>query len=275
MPLDRFKFPLDSLRSMPSFVIVGAQKCGTSSLYSYLLEHPSIYPAYKKEVHFFDVHFSRGIKWYRAQFPLLLQARSFNRSLHRVTGEATPYYLFHPHAPRRLGEVLPQGRIIVLLRDPVARAYSHYHHNRRPNLTPAFFEPLSFEEALACEDERIQPEIEKMLANEFYRSHKHQAYSYKTRGIYVNQIDELLKHYPREQVIVLKSEDLFSNPQEVCERVFQFLGLPAYAVKNTEALNKGRYEKGRSESSIRKQLREFFAPYNQRLYERIGVDFDW
>ncbi len=106
-------------RRLPDFIILGAQRAGTSSLYYYLSQHPQILPAVRKELHFFDDHYRRGLGWYRSQFPTR-GARG------TITGEATPYYLSHPHAPARIQRLLPQARLIVLLRNPVERAISHY-----------------------------------------------------------------------------------------------------------------------------------------------------
>lgn len=265
---------LNSLRSLPSFIIVGCQKGGTSSLFEYLVQHPDIFPAREKELHFFDLKYGRGLNWYRSQFPLLLHRRRWKRPNSQViTGEATPYYMFHPHAPRRMAKILPRARLIAILRDPVKRAFSHFQHNLRG--VGAAFETLSFEDAIACENERLGPEIEKMMADQNYNSPTYQRFSYVARGLYVNQIDEILKHYPREQLLVLKSEEMFSDPQAICSRIFDFLEMPPHVVRNTQVINRGGYKKNSEPSKTEGQLREFYAPYNQQLFERIGEDFGW
>jgi len=105
---------------------VGAQKAGTSSLYSYMVQHPQVLPAARKEIHYFDRHYDKGLRWYRRHFPLRARLSS-----ERLSGEASPYYLFHPHAPRRIAETLPDARILMLLRNPANRAISHYFHEAR------------------------------------------------------------------------------------------------------------------------------------------------
>src|SRR5947209_20310719 len=151
------------LRMMPDFIIIGTMRGGTTSLYSYLTTHPHIGSAYMKEVHFFDVYYSKGIGWYRSQFPSSIQKyyAEYVQKQQFITGEASPYYLFHPHAPKRITKFLPQVELIVLLRNPVSRAYSHYSHE-----VAGGHEKLSFEEAIECEQERIGKEAERLARNE-------------------------------------------------------------------------------------------------------------
>src|SRR5579885_1417562 len=117
-----------NLRLLPDFLIIGGQRCGTSSLYYYLTEHPGIISASTKETHFFDESFSKGIGWYRAQFPSSFQKMYVTNVLKRdfLTGEGTPYYILYPHAPRRTFEIVPHVKLIALLRNPVERAHSQY-----------------------------------------------------------------------------------------------------------------------------------------------------
>ncbi|MEJ2557594.1 MAG: sulfotransferase domain-containing protein, partial [Anaerolineae bacterium] len=118
------------MRVLPDFLIIGAQKCGTDSLFRYLGGHPCIKLASSKEAHYFDLKFDKGINWYRSHFPLIPYKYSVKRLRKQdlITGEATPYYLFHPHAPGRAAAIVPHVKLIVLLRNPADRAYSHYNH---------------------------------------------------------------------------------------------------------------------------------------------------
>lgn len=257
------------IRVMPDFIIIGGQKCGTSSLYRYLVQHPSIAPALTKEVHFFDFHFKQGIYWYRANFPsichkLLVQ----NRSKNFATGEASPYYIFHPHVPGRIFKTVPGVRLIALLRNPVDRAYSHYQHEVRQGR-----EPLLFEEAIEREVERLRGEREKMLADEHYHSAPHRFYSYLARGIYVDQLKTWMSLFPREQILILKSEDLFADPPEILDRVLKFLNLPKWEIK--DHLRYGAGQHVRVHPATRKRLTEYFEPHNERLYECLGENFHW
>jgi hypothetical protein len=273
-----------SLHLKPSFIIIGAMKAGTTSLYHYLVQHPCIAPARNKELRFFDHRFhSYGLDWYWRRFPSVWEQKRAGARLgcKIKTGEASPYYLMHPHAPRRVKKVLPQVKLIVVLRNPVDRTYSHYQHNfQRGDYTDPVSrerlprETLSFEEAIACEDERLRGEEEKILADENYRSIEHQYHSYKARSIYVDQLERWMQHFPREQFLILSSEELGARPNDVCGEAFGFLQLPPYELQNESRLNVGNYSSG-LDAATRAQLVEYFKPHNARLYELLGRRFDW
>lgn len=262
------------LRLLPDFIIIGVQKGGTTSLYRYLIEHPAIAPIYVKEPHFFDIYYHKGMGWYRAHFPMLTEkyAAQVVRKQQLLTGEASPYYLLHPLAAKRVATTLPRVKLIVLLRNPVDRAYSQYQHQRRqPGV-----EPLSFEEAIERETERLAGEEEKMLQNERYASFNHRHYSYLARGTYIEQLPRWMKMFPREQFLILKSEDLFSNPAATVTQTLEFLNIPISKEQQEKVykpFNEARYESMAPET--RAKLVEYFKPLNARLYEFLGRDFGW
>jgi sulfotransferase family protein len=245
---------------LPDFIIIGAQKCGTTYLYSELARHPGVAPALTKEVRFFGSNYRKGVDWYRAHFPAHAQGS--------ITGEATPYYLFYPHTPKRIAKVVPQAKLIVLLRNPANRAYSHYRHEVRLG-----FERLSFEEALACEQERLRGERERMLADETYSSYTYPNYSYLARGIYVDQLRSWLNIFPRDQVLILKAEDFYGDVPKTLRQITAFLGLPPWEPQRHERPKSFPYPK--MDETIRKRLASYFEPYNQQLYEFLGVDLGW
>lgn len=267
-----FRLSTRHMRVFPDFLIVGAQKCGTSSLYRNLVKHPSIVPAFVKEIYFFSSarYFQKGVHWYKAHFPLLPH-KYFNtriRKLDFLTGEASPGYIFYPHAPRRISELLPDVKIIVLLRNPVDRAYSHYYHEVRKKR-----ESLSFEDAIKKEEQRLRGEFDKIMEDEHYFSFNFLHYSYLLRGIYVDQLKRLNNYFSKDQIIILKSEDFFKDPQASFEQVIQFLGLPDWQVKDFRKANVGYYSK--MDTVMRNRLIDYFAPHNQRLYEYLGINFGW
>lgn len=271
-----------SIRVLPDFLIIGAQRCGTSSLYYYLTEQNCISPAATKEVHFFDDFFTIGINWYRAQFPTSAYKYYVEHARHRhfLTGEASPYYIFHPHAPGRIAAALPHIKLIALLRNPVDRAFSHHWLEVKGR-----YETLSFEEAVRCEQDRIAGEREKMLSDEHYHSFKYRRYSYLTRGIYIDQIEYWLKFFPREQFLFLKAEDLYSNPVSVVRQTLEFLGVPDSEIDTDKEFKKYRVPAktgyktqdsvAKMDPATRKYLLEFFQPFNARLYEFLGRDLEW
>jgi len=253
-----------SHRLDPRYVIIGAQKAGTSSLLQYLLHHPQVSAPLTKETHFFDLHYRRGLRWYKGHFPLRCAREGQPQEL---TGEATPYYLYHPLVPERVRRAYPNMKLIVLLRNPVTRAYSHYQHERRRG-----FETVPFDVALEKEAARLRG-AEKQISKTGV-SFAHQHYSYLSRGIYVDQLRRWQEHFPKKQLLILKSEELFRRPQDILRSVFQFLGLTAVDLQiSYKAHNQGRYEP--MNASLRKRLEDFYRPHNERLYDWIGEDYGW
>ena len=134
-----WRYATADLRGRPHFVILGTQRGGTSSLFRWLNAHPDVLRPTRKEIHYFDIHYDKGARWYRSQFPLARRGK--------VTGEASPYMLYHPLAPARAARGLPRTtRLIVLLREPVERTVSDYWFSRRRRR----FETESLERAIVA-----------------------------------------------------------------------------------------------------------------------------
>lgn len=255
-------------RVLPDCIIIGAMKSGTSSLYNYMSQHPQIFSSLKKEIHFFDGginpridSFMKGEMWYRAHFPL-----SRNMSDDAMTLEASPLYIFHPLAPKRIFNLVPKVKIIAVLRNPTERAISHYFHSKRDDQ-----EPLSIYEALQEEEERLKP----IIKAEDYKNKDFIYHSYKSRGIYHKQIEEYLKYFPRQQILVLSSEDLFGQPESVLERVFEFLNIDKkFKIKNLKPSNVA-INRTKVNTSVYEYLDSYFMAHNQALYELIGESYKW
>jgi hypothetical protein len=256
------------LRPLPDFLILGGQRCGTTSLYHYLRAHPQVLPALAKEVHFLSLHWTRGESWYRAQFPL--RARKTGQRQVPLTFEATPYYLLHPLAASRARELVPEVKLLVLLRDPVARAWSHYRHMVRLGL-----EPLSFQEAIAQEPARLAGEVERIRSDPGYDAVRHRRYSYLTRGAYAAQLQQWLDHFSPDQFLVLRSERLLADPADGYARVLAFLGLPAWTPSAFPLHTRNTKGSPGMPAEVRRRLEEHFAPATRQLEEllrRTGLD---
>jgi hypothetical protein len=233
--------------ALPEFVIIGAQKGGTSFLYYLLTRHPLVEPAARKELHFFDQpeYFDNGAEWYRRCFPRV-GSKDGQRS---ITGEATPYYLFDPPVAERMAKIVPKAQLIALLRNPIDRAYSHYQMQVKRGT-----EPRSFEEAI-----------------------EQQHSSYVSRGIYVDQLLRWFEFFSKEQMLILKSEDFFERPVETLKVVLTFLDLPDWQPEASDLQQRrhsGTYSQ-KMDPATRRRLEAYFEPYNQRLYEYLDVDFGW
>ena len=298
-PLDRrtrayraFRRATSPLRILPSFAVIGAQRAGTTSLFDDLLHHPEIagpsgedkrlmWP--EKELDFFSNRYYEGLGWYRGFFPTTVsrrRARRAGRSL--IAGEATPFYLVHPGAPERMAATLPGMRLVVLLRDPVARAYSHYQLNRRTGL-----EPLSFEDALASEEDRLAGEGDRLRADPRYRSPAFRLYSYFTRGLYAEQLERWLAHFPREQFAIYSAEEFFARRDEVYREIVAFLGvrpkrrseLPWRRTlggrTSAAAKAKNRVPYDPLDPALRAALEERYAEPNARLVGLLERRFPW
>jgi len=246
-------------RPLPSFLILGAQKAGTTALYAYLRWHPQVTGPSFKEVSFFDRHYARGERWYRAHFPALRRA---------AVGEASPSYLLHPLAPERVAGLLPNARLIALLRNPVERAFSHYQYE-----VSLGREPLSFEDALAAEEERLRGEVERMLRDPTYFSYAWWNYTYLARGRYAEQLERWYAVVPRERLLALFTEELAQDPGGTYRRVLEFLGLDAHDLPSYPRIFEREYE--HMPVDTRAQLESSFAEPNSRLQAMLGRELHW
>jgi hypothetical protein len=246
----------------PQFFVPGTQKGGTTSLYFYLKRHPRVVLSNIKEYHFFDEHYAQGMSWYFERLPKLEVGAG------AITGDFTPLYLFHPHVAERMARHFPKARLIVLLRNPVERALSHYHHEIRLGR-----EHRSFDRAIADEPALMEHELRRMSADELYFSTDLQRYSYLSRGYYADQLERLFRCYPRRQVLVLQSERFFESPQDILERVYPFLELDVIPPGEFRAHNKNDYPE--MPPALRRALLDRFQAPNERLFQLLGERFDW
>jgi hypothetical protein len=252
-----------TMRALPDFVIIGTMKGGTTSMFQYLAQHPQVNPPFRKEIKFFDIHYTKGLGWYRAHFPMKIKMKDG-----MVTGEATPYYLFHPLAANRMATLIPDAKLIIMLRNPVDRTYSHYSHIKRVGR-----EPLSFEDALAAEPDRLAGEVEKIIGDPNYSTFMHGHYSYLARSRYVEQLPHWLEGFSREQMLILPSEEQTLTPAVTFQKAINFLGLKTWTPDQFNIFKQGSYEQ--MTPATRKKLVEYFRPYNQQLYDLLGMKFDW
>jgi len=250
------------VRPLPDFLILGAQKAGTTALYSYLRRNPSIIGPSWKEVSYFDRHYARGEAWYRGNFPNKARTRG------KLVGEASPSYLFHPLGPQRVRELVPDARLVALVRDPVDRALSHYQHE-----VALGREPLSFEDALAAEDERLRGEVERMVTDPRYFSREWWSNTYKARGRYGEQLERWLEVFPREQLLIVPSDDLAAEPAKTHARVLDFLGAPPQRLEAYPRVYEREYEP--MQPDTRERLAAEFEQPNRRLYELLGRELGW
>lgn len=210
-----------SLRMSPDFLLIGAQRSGTTSLFRALLAHPDVVrPVMHKGINYFDLNYWRGPEWYRGHFPVEATTTLRRGGRRPLAFEASGYYVYHPTAISRLAADLPDAKLVVMLRDPVERAYSAWKHESQRG-----FDDASFADALAREDQRIAGEAERLREDPRYFSFAHRHHSYRHRGDYVEQLQRVLQHFPRERLHVVYSESFFANPTSEFRRLARFLGV--------------------------------------------------
>ncbi|MCC7494958.1 MAG: sulfotransferase [Fimbriimonadaceae bacterium] len=253
-------------RVLPDLLILGQMRCGTSSLHAYLSGHPQLVPSIYKEVHFFDDglrpgddHYQRGGNWYRRHFPLRWHARQ------RPAFEATPSYLSYAPAALRVRQWLPHATLIVLLRDPVARAVSHHHKHWCSGR-----EKLPFGEAIAAEDSRLAAAAEG-LPREWARRY----YGYRARGCYATDLRRWFALFPQERFLIMESGRFYADPLAAVNQVCEFLAvppLPQLADPRPRSQSQGTPTATPAEIAA---LREWYRPHNTELYHLLGRDLGW
>lgn len=254
-----------SKRMTPDFMIIGYQKCGTTSLFNYLIQHPAIVPPMQKEIKYFDLNSSRNAHWYKAHFPLREEKNNL------ITGEATPDYIFFPEIAAKIVKFNSKVKLIVICRNPVDRAFSQYKFSVRRGI-----EPYSFAEALEKESQRLAEATQECRINKkpLSENRKYREFSYTTRGLYAQQLKSWLDAFPRDQFLFLCTEELKKNPDAVLKKITSFLGMADFSF----CTQKKYLQAPKSDampSSIRKKLIDYYMLENKELFELLGEHFDW
>jgi len=261
-------------RPLPDFLIIGTKRGGTTSLWRYLIQHPLVprlFPAWNtKTSHYFEDNWTRGEAWYRSHFPTVRQRAALERKHGgpAKVGEAAPLYMFHPLAAERVAALMPQARMIVLLRDPVERAYSHWKERRTEGT-----EPLGFAAALAAEPARTAGERERLIAEPGSVSPAFDWYSYRARGRYLEHLEPWLSRFDRSQLLFLPSETFYRAPAESYAQILAFIGLPPFDL-GSYAVHNDRPSEG-MDRDVRAELTDYYRPHNAALSARLGLSFDW
>jgi sulfotransferase family protein len=251
----------------PSFLIIGAAKAGTTSLYSYLCEHPAVLPATRKEIGYFSYGYRRGWGYYLSFFPI------WPREPGIITGEASPNYMLHPLSASRAHHDLPNARIIAILRNPVDRAFSQFQQTRALGREPI----SSFEEAIDQEPKRVAPELERLKHEHNLKSFNVEQFSYLTRGMYFDQLQRWADLFPRTQILILCAEEFYADTPAIMHSVQDFLGIPHFDL--AKYIPQDLKSEGRNYSPMSTQTRlrlvEYFKSHNEALYQFAGRSFPW
>ena len=250
-----------SSRVLPDFIIIGTVRSGSTSLYYNICEHPSILPASYDEIGFFDSNYHLGIDWYRSMFPRQKKMKKTKKETgYALTGEDTPFYFWKREVAERILEILPNVKIIAIFRNPIDRAYSNYNLGLRKNT-----EKLTFEEAI---DEEIE-----FLEKHSFRECVDRRRSYLSKGLYEKQVKVWFELFDTSQIHILSTDQMQKNPQKELQKIFSFLEISDYAIKNPQKQKSAEYSKMRSDT--RRKLLDFYKPHNDEFFRIIKQKFDW
>ena len=250
-----------SLRVLPNLVVIGVVRSGTTSLYHYLSQHPSIIKSAYDELGYFDSNYDLGLNWYKSLFPTIFEKKKVEEKNGKfITYDVTPFYIYNEKVPKRIQKIIPDSKLILILRNPVDRAYSNYFITKQNK---------KFEDII-IEEKEILKTIDRKNKEEYY---KFVHTSLLSRGFYAEQLEKWFKIFPRNQILIIKSEDFAIQTNKIMNEIFNFLGLENFNILDDSKKNKIVYEPMKKET--RRELIEYFRPYNEKLYSMINRNFDW
>ena len=262
------------LRTFPHFIIIGVGRAGTTALYSYLIQHPSIHSALAddeklaSDIHFFEYMESDSISWYKSHFPILLPKLNSQKH-HKITGEFTSTYFYHPDVPERIYQLVPRVKLIVILRNPIDKIYSTYYQQFRYGEVST-----SFEETIDAELRRI-----KILEGNPDLRSQHPGFSnfvsqnILRHGIYADYFINWFELFNKKQILILNADDLKKDTKNTLQQVFEFLDVEDHPIENLSHISARKYPK--LNDITRKKLIEFYKPHNERLNKLLQRNFQW
>ncbi len=261
-------------RVLPDFLVIGVKRGGTTSVWNWLVRHPHVAPMFPaaqqiKSPHYFDIHYDKGLDWYRSHFPTRASlVKSWRHTGFRpLTGEASPYYVFHPMVAERVATVVPKVKLIVTLRNPVDRAYSNYWERRGSDAEPL----ATFEAAIDAEEGRLAGAPDRLAAG-LYSVH-HDCHTYLARGRYMEHLGPWRRRFGDDQLLILPFESLTKDPATAYRRIQEFLGLP---VVDPPALpHHNKLPVPPMARATREYLTAYYRPWNEALQDELGFGAEW
>lgn len=267
--LQRFGTLTATARTLPDFIIIGAQRSGTTSLYRLLSAHPDVVrPTASKGIGYFDVNYAKGAAWYQGHFPLTAMAKWATKPRVPQVFESSGYYAFHPLAATRIASDLPGAKLVMMLRDPVERAYSAHRHELVRG-----FESEEFEQAIELEESRLDGETERIEAESRYQSYHHRHHAYLRRGRYAEQIKRIKAAIGEDRLYLVDADDFFRNPAEEFLRLQAWLGLTEWIPDSIPAEN--AQPRSPMSPQLRERLRKYYAEPDDDLAQVMGRTPSW
>ena len=267
-----FKALTKSIRIKPTYLIIGASRSGTTAMYDYLSKNRYGYRAPHKELHFFDKYFHKGFQWYKGNFPTIFHKFYFEKILHKkiVAGEATARYLLLPIVAKRISECIPDIKLIVMVRNPIERTFSHYRRQfEKDNESRTFEDVVDAEiEYLSSLPSTFDDDNLDEYAERFLKA------PYLGRSLYYQQLQMWLKYFNKKQILLLKSEDFYQDPWGSLDKAYSFLGTKNYdKPPNLKIKQNASGYKIPLDDITAKKLTDFFNPHNQMLKKEWGISF--
>ena len=255
------------LRILPECFVIGVVRSGTTSLYHYLSQHPCIGSSAYDEIGYFDDNYHLGVNWYKSLFPTKFTKNKIIKKHGKfLTYDVTPFYIYNPLVARRILASFPRAKIISNLRNPIDRAYSNYILMYQEGDTTKTFEEIIQIAMDEIEKNKSKLNDEVYAADTFYQN-------ILARGFYADQLKIWFEKFQKKQILIIPSEDLALKPDQVLTKVFEFLDLPYFKIKDFTRQNKREYHPMKDET--RKLLVEFYKPHNKKLFDMLGSKFDW
>ena len=254
-------------RVLPECFVIGVVRSGTTSLYHYLGQHPCIGSSAYDEIGYFDDNYHLGVNWYKSLFPTkFTKNKIIKKHGSFLTYDVTPFYIYNPLVARRISASFPRAKIISNLRNPIDRAYSNYILMYQDGDTTKTFEEMIQIAMDEIEKNKAKLNDEVYIADIFYQN-------ILARGFYADQLKIWFEKFQKKQMLIIPSEDLAQKPDQVLTKVFEFLDLPYFKIKDFTRQNKREYHPMKDET--RKLLVEFYKPHNKKLFDMLGNKFDW
>jgi len=256
-----------SIRVLPDFLVIGAKRCGTTSLFYHLPEHPCISKSPHDNMGFFNDNFHLGVNWYKSFFPTIFTRNKIKSEFGNFLAfDVTTTYMEEESTANNVYQIKPNMKIIVILRNPVDRAYSQYHLNLREKA-----EKRSFEDAMEENMNELNKESHERY--EIKPKFSVEENNYLKKSLYAQQLRHWLNIFPMESMLILSTEEFESKQQVIYNKIFEFLNISQFEVKNTEKMEKGSYPQMKSET--RSLLLDYFRSHNNELFKLINKKFDW
>lgn len=265
-----FRFISSRWRLLPDFIIIGFPKAGTTSLYHYLIQHPNVGASTEKELDFFNFSYWRGMSWYRTRFPTIFEKKKIEKitGTKFVVGEASPLYVYHPLVPQRIKQNLPNVKLIVILRNPIDRAYSHHQQNLRRG-----WDTMKFEEAIHEDEKRFQYMNEKFLHGLRNYEKFEMPAPVVSIGKYYKFLEKWMETFPKNQFLIIEDIDLEEKLDLTLKKIFNFLEIEEHKIKDIKKMNTGKYQKINEQTY--ENLKKMYKPYNEKLENLLKMKFNW